>query len=73
METSIKEIMPILERIAKEKREKYIDCGVPFSGGKFRVSLGLLGGILGNIVTIHVNDNGKIMRIETQDGAFLKP
>jgi len=62
------QIVPILERKAREIREKYENESWEFLGGRFPVQLGIYG-----YWVIHLNSNYKIMKIETPEGAYLRP
>ena len=62
------DIMPILERKAKEIKASYDDSGFEFLGGCFPVQLGIYGYLF-----IEMNSNGKIMKIKTPEGAYLRP
>lgn len=59
----------MLEARAREIKERYKDVPWEFLGGRFRVHAGVMGGYL----IIHLNSDAKIMKIETPEGAFLRP
>lgn len=65
---SKEEVLPILEAKAKEIKGRYDDAPFQFLGGRFRVHVGIYG-----YLVIQINSDGRIMKIETPEGAYLRP
>lgn len=62
------EVLPILEARAREIKQRYDDAPFEFLGGRFRVHVGIYG-----CLVIQINSDGRIMKIETPEGAYLRP
>lgn len=65
---SRQEVLPILEAKAKEIKGRYDDVPFQFLGGRFRVHIGIYG-----YLWIELNSDGRIMKIKTPEGAYLRP